>query len=212
MHDIARWVADTSRDVERRPVSGSERYVVILRRQYGVQVAELWDACTSPDRLAQWFLPISGELRLGGSYQFEGNAGGEILDCDRPHLARVTWVYGDNPPQEVALRLSQADADGAALQLEHVGPADAAEVPEFALGVGPGWDPALIALGTYLEGNMPEKSWWQESPDARELIERSVRAWQAVLNERGIASPSVIAKAADTSIAFYTGTEPPPES
>lgn len=212
MYDLAGWVAGTSRDVERRLVSGSERYAVILRRQYGVLAEEVWDACTSAARLAEWFLPISGELRLGGRYQFEGNAGGQILDCDRPRLVRVSWEYGDNPAQQLTLQVSQQPGAGAAVQLEHAGPAELAGVPEFAFGVGPGWDPALIALGTYLDADMPDKSWWLESPEARELIERSVRAWQQVLNDREIATPAVIAKAAETSLAFYTGTEPPPES
>ena len=31
--------------------------------------------------------PISGDLRLGGRYQLQGNAGGEILVCEPPqHL------------------------------------------------------------------------------------------------------------------------------
>jgi hypothetical protein len=40
------------------------------------------------------FLPISGDYRVGGRFQFEGNAGGEILVREKPHLLRVTWVYG----------------------------------------------------------------------------------------------------------------------
>ncbi|HTY35344.1 SRPBCC domain-containing protein [Mycobacterium sp.] len=212
MFDIGRWVSDTSRDVERQPASDGERYVVILRRHYDVPVEELWDALTSPDRLKEFFLPISGELRSGGTYQFEGNAGGEILECDPPHRVRVTWVYGDNPPQQVALSLSQANANSADLELAHAGPADVAEVADFALAVGPGWDPALVALGTYLQGNMPEKSWWMESPEGLELIEKSVRAWQKTLDDRQIANPSVTAKIADASVAFYTGAEPPAES
>jgi hypothetical protein len=31
-------------------------------------------------------MPISGELRVGGSFQLEGNAGGEILTCEPPRL------------------------------------------------------------------------------------------------------------------------------
>ena len=37
------------------------------------------DALTDPERIGRWFLPISGDFRLGGRYQFEGNAGGKIL-------------------------------------------------------------------------------------------------------------------------------------
>jgi hypothetical protein len=42
------------------------------------RVDDAWDGCPSLDRLPQWFLPVSGELRLGGRYQLEGNAGGTV--------------------------------------------------------------------------------------------------------------------------------------
>ena len=43
-------------------------------------VEEVWDALTDPDRIRRWMMPITGELKVGGSFQLEGNAGGEILD------------------------------------------------------------------------------------------------------------------------------------
>lgn len=208
MVDIAGWVAGTRRDVERRSASGEAGYAVVLRRHYDVPIDRLWEACTQPARLEEWFLPISGDLRAGGTYQFEGNAGGEILECQAPHAVRVAWVYADHPAQEVSLRL-QEEAGGASLELRHIDPRDETQVIDLALAVGPGWDPPLIALGTYLEGNMPEKSWWMESPEAFKLIEGSVRAWQGALTERELASADAIAKAADASIAFYTGVEAP---
>ena len=71
---------------------------------------EVWDALTDPERIGRWFLPISGDYRLGGRYQFEGNAGGEILECERPRRLRVSWVYGEvsSPADvsEVELRLT----------------------------------------------------------------------------------------------------------
>ena len=48
----------------------------------------MWDACTDPERIGRWFLPVSGDLRLGGRYQLEGNAGGEILRCEPPTCSR----------------------------------------------------------------------------------------------------------------------------
>ena len=44
--------------------------------QASVAFEDVWAAFASPDRLGRWFLPVSGDFRLGGSYQFEGNAGG----------------------------------------------------------------------------------------------------------------------------------------
>ena len=51
---------------------------VALSRSYATTVEDLWDAVTNGERLPRWFLPISGELELGGRYQLEGNAGGEV--------------------------------------------------------------------------------------------------------------------------------------
>jgi hypothetical protein len=68
----------------------------------------------SAERISRWFLPISGDYTLGGRYQLEGNAGGEILECDRPHLIRVSWVMGEmaaaGPDSEVVVRLTPAGA------------------------------------------------------------------------------------------------------
>ena len=58
----------------------------MLRRRYDAAIEDVWDAVTDPDRLKRWFLPISGDLRVGGTFQLEGNAGGEILSCEPPRL------------------------------------------------------------------------------------------------------------------------------
>ena len=52
---------------------------VVLRRTYAADIADVWDALTNIERIPRWFLPVSGDLRLGGRYQFEGNAGGRIV-------------------------------------------------------------------------------------------------------------------------------------
>ena len=56
---------------------------VLLRRRYPTEPADLWSALTEPDRIVRWFLPLHGDLREGGSFQLEGNAGGDILTCTR---------------------------------------------------------------------------------------------------------------------------------
>jgi uncharacterized protein YndB with AHSA1/START domain len=75
-------------------------------------VEDVWDACTTPDRLKRFFLPVSGDLRVGGHFEFKGNAGGEILRCAPPTQLRVTWVYGNGPASEVELRLTPNGAGG----------------------------------------------------------------------------------------------------
>ena len=66
---VERSVSSTVR--EGRPAGA-----ITLCRSYATTVDDLWDAVTNGERLARWFLPISGELEPGGRYQLEGNADG----------------------------------------------------------------------------------------------------------------------------------------
>ena len=116
MIDIVTEINATRRAVEAgRSEGGMGRRVgdqdraVRLRRRYDAPVEDVWDACTSPDRIGRWFLPVTGDFRPGGRYQLEGNAGGEIRRCEPPRLLRVTWVFGEAPPSEVEVRLSPGD-------------------------------------------------------------------------------------------------------
>jgi uncharacterized protein YndB with AHSA1/START domain len=53
-------------------------------------------AITKPERLARWFGAVSGDLRLGGSFQIKDNAKGEVTECKPPEMLAVTWkMYGD---------------------------------------------------------------------------------------------------------------------
>lgn len=97
---------------ERRIPAGVGR-AIRLRREFAAAIEDVWDALTSPERIGRWFLLISGDSRLGGRYQFEGNAGGEILACERPNRLKVTWAYGemasDVDVSELEVRLSTVD-------------------------------------------------------------------------------------------------------
>src|SRR5699024_4285888 len=66
-----------------------------LEQTYPAPLADVWAAVTTAERIQRWFLPVSGDLRPGGRYQFEGNAGGEILACEPPAdgtaEVAVTW-------------------------------------------------------------------------------------------------------------------------
>ena len=68
---------------------------LVIRRHYKADREDVWDAITTPERLVRWFLPISDDLRAGGRYQLEGNAGGEIVRCDRPSEIGLTWEIGE---------------------------------------------------------------------------------------------------------------------
>ena len=95
MIDIVREIEAVQREVGSGRIAAGEGRAIRLRRTYDAPIEDVWDALTSPERITRWFLPISGDYRVGGRYQLEGNAGGEILACERPNRLRVTWVYGE---------------------------------------------------------------------------------------------------------------------
>jgi uncharacterized protein YndB with AHSA1/START domain len=103
MIDIAHQIGAISRHV----AADTETATVTLQRRYPAAVEEVWDAITDPDRVRRWFLPLTGDLRPGGSFQLEGNAGGKIISCEPPGHLAVTF---GGETSLVDVRLS---ADGA---------------------------------------------------------------------------------------------------
>lgn len=191
-------IEDTHREVR---VAGDDR-AVLMRRSYDAPIDDVWDACTNAERIPRWFLPISGDLRLGGSYQLEGNAGGEIVRCEPPRLLRVTWVFGGGS-SEVELRLSTAANGETQLELEH----DGIYVPEhwdqFGPGaVGVGWDLGLHSLDAHLRGE-PLGAGWETSPEGKEFATGSSEAWGAANEAAGAPAAEATAMAASTT-RFYT--------
>ena len=96
MIDVSAQINAVRRRVGRRELESGEVHVVALSQTYDTGIDDMWDACTNPERLPRWFLPVTGELRLGGRYQLEGNAGGTIERCDPPKSFAVTWEYGES--------------------------------------------------------------------------------------------------------------------
>jgi uncharacterized protein YndB with AHSA1/START domain len=190
-------MTETHREIGRRRIAAGEARTVLIRRRYHAPIQDVWEACTDPERLNRWFLPVSGDLRAGGRFRLEGNAGGEILRCEPPRLLAVTWVYGDLPADEVELRLS-ADPDGdTVLELEHALAARTLEVggrlvdrllndPESGLwGVPTGWEmPLTHSLPRYLRGELPDApavEWYRPTPEDLALGDRCGQVWAAVV-------------------------------
>ena len=163
--------------------------IVVVRRAFPAPIEDVWDACTTAERIGRWLMPVTGDLRLGGKYQLEGNAGGEILSCEPPRLLRVTWVMGEGPASEVEVRLAPGDGAETMLELAHTAVVD----PEFWTKYGPGavgvgWDLALLGLFLYLSTgrDRPEDpAAWAANPDAREFITRSSEAWGVASSKAG---------------------------
>lgn len=213
MIDIVREIEAVEREVGEGRIPAGTGKAIRLRRRYDAPIEEVWDALTTPDRINRWFLPVSGDFRIGGRYQLEGNAGGEIVACERPNRLKVTWAYGENVTDadvsEVELRLSRIDEETTAFELEHV-----AVVPEefwdqYGPGaVGVGWDGAVLGLGLHLRGgSIDDPLAWQVSDEGRDFNTRSSEAWGAAYAAAG-ASPEAVERAVAGSTAFYV---PPPE-
>jgi uncharacterized protein YndB with AHSA1/START domain len=173
-------------------------HVVELHRALRAPVTDVWDACTHPERVARWFLPLSGDLRPGGSFQLEGNAGGTITICEPPHRLQLTWQFGDAKPSLVSLELAPAADDTTELVLRHTVPDDAHWAQYGPGAVGVGWDGALVGLSGAIAGD--------ERPHDDELMaafmRRSAVLWCAAHQATGI-TPEVARDAAARTSAFY---------
>lgn len=92
--DISQHLGAVKREVKNVLKDGRTADVLVATRTYDAAPEEVWDALTRRERLPRWFMPVSGELRLGGRYQFQGNAGGEITACEPPRRVAATWEFG----------------------------------------------------------------------------------------------------------------------
>jgi uncharacterized protein YndB with AHSA1/START domain len=179
--------------------------MVVAERCYPAPIADVWDALTSAERIPRWLMPISGDLRLGGRYQLEGNAGGTITTCDAPRHLAVTWEY-DGAVSWVDVHLDDG-ADGATrLRLEHVAPVLDVDPhwDEFGPGaVGVGWDLSLVGLAEHVATG-EQVTVDPTGPVAAEMMRRSSAAWGEAAIANGTPRDVAEAAAARTTAA-YTG-------
>jgi hypothetical protein len=147
--------------------------------------------------VARWFLPVCGELRVGGTFQTEGNAGGEILRCEPPRLLQITW---GGPTSVVEIGLDGADEAATTFEFVHTVPLSLAQSGAGALFVGPGWDSAVTALGRYLAGEDPVDPAATGSP---EFNRGSVDAWVAAIERSGTATADEIDGMAGVAMAQW---------
>ncbi len=223
MVDVNAQIDAVERGLETTDVDGVRSYVQTLRQTYPSPIDDVWDAVTSVDRIPRWFLPITGDLRVGGTFQLEGNAGGEIRRCNPPNGGSagysVTWGMGTGEPAIVHIRLTAVDAASTRLELENV-----AAVDSLPHGVweqfgpsatGMGWDSGLLGLSQYYSGGengiTPElAAAWVASDEGKAFMRASADAW-AIVHAKAGADPSAAQTAADTTYGVYTGAIAPPE-
>ncbi|MFD9704792.1 SRPBCC family protein [Lentzea sp. NPDC059081] len=153
---------------------------LVVRRHYKAGREDVWDAITTPERLVRWFLPITGDLRVGGRYQLEGNAGGEIVRCDRPREIGLTWEMGGGVTEVLVALEDQGDST--VLTLSH-SPVPGELIPNASpttWGLGAGWEMGLNALEKFLDGSLPDGAAqdWIATASHEDLVAAGVQAQQ----------------------------------
>lgn len=208
--DIHKHLDATTRVVQHLLHDGQSANAVVLTRTYVTNVDHLWDTITSPRHLPQWFLPVSGDLRLGGRFQLQGNAGGTIERCAPPRTLGLTWEFGEDTSW-VHVRLTDDDDGRTQLTLEHVALAGEHWQTYGPGAGGVGWDGALMGLAEHLrtgEPADPEAAMaWMMSEQKKRFYRLASEAWGRAHRAAG-ADPAVADAAAARTAAFYTA-EPP---
>lgn len=204
--DVAGAIGAVTRTVERRDHNGRPARVVVASRTYDAGVADVWDAVTSAERIPRWFLPISGDLRPGGRYQFEGNAGGEITACEPPRLLSVTWEFGGEVTW-LTVRLSELAPDQTLLELQHAAHVGDERWKQFGPGaVGVGWDMALVGLARHLATGSSvdrrEAVAWLGSKDGKAFVAKSSDDWARASVASGTDATEAKEAAARTTAAY----------
>jgi uncharacterized protein YndB with AHSA1/START domain len=173
-------------ELRRRPIPRGEARVAVFTRVYDAEVADVWSACTEPERLARWYVPVSGDLRVGGTFAQKNMGSGEIVECEPPAHLRLSL---GGAADEIELWLRAAPGGGTELELQHATTLDAHEIGgqmyDAIFCMGGGYYPRLYALDLHLRGELPEA--WDPAAfhmvdDLRPVIERGSAAMQALLD------------------------------
>jgi uncharacterized protein YndB with AHSA1/START domain len=208
MIDIVREIDAVQREVGPGSIAAGEGRAIRLRREYEAPIEDVWDALTNPERIGRWFLPISGDYRLGGRYRLEGNAEGEIVACEKPNRLKVTWVYGeaasDADISELEVRLAPAGDEATVVELVHTAIVPDEMWDQYGPGaVGIGWDQGVLGLSLHLRGeSLGDAMAWQRSQEGREFSTRSSEAWGEANRASG-ADPAAVARGIANATAFY---------
>ena len=209
MIDVTHEISSVDRSVGSRTLEAGEARTLTITRVYDTAPEDLWDACTNPERISRWFLPISGDLRPGGRYALEGNASGTIERCEPPHSVDATWEYGGQISW-VELRLAPEPDGRTRFALEHIAHVDDEIWGQYGPGAaGVGWDQGLLGLVLHLAGgaDQPDRGAveaWQASDEGRRFVTLSSERWAEASIAAGTDVAAARAAAARTT-DFYTG-------
>lgn len=189
-------------------IDTGQAHVVTVSQSYDTDPVDLWDAVTNIERIPRWFLPISGDLTVGGSYQLEGNANGTVLTCDPPKNFTATWEYAGNVSW-IEVSISSDGPDRARFTLEHIAEVDDGIWHQFGPGaVGMGWDSMLLGLAIHLgTGEDIDPSFgqqWVTTEEGRRFLTLSGEEWHSA-NVASGEDPATARVMTDGCIKAYLG-------
>ena len=158
------------------------------------------------DEISDWFSPITGELKLGGSYALEGNAHGVIQACEPLSRVAVTWEFAGDVSW-VDLQLMSETPSGVYFELDHTSVLSPHWEQYGSGATGVGWETSY--LGLYLHLIHPNEAKFDEeafaaSDAGKYFVSTSSKAWAEASILAGADSDSATA-AAERTTAFYAG-------
>ena len=134
---------------------------------YDTDIDDLWQACTSPDRLARWVAEVSGDLRVGGTvtalFTSTADTTGRIEVCDAPHHLLVVMEPGSTTERTELEAWLTTEGSRTRLVIEERGlPADSLHFYTA------GWQTHLEDLATSLSSKdvIHPGGWSAERPSA----------------------------------------------
>jgi uncharacterized protein YndB with AHSA1/START domain len=123
---------------------------------YDTDIDDLWNACTTPERLARWIGEVTGDLRVGGALQVSLTSTWtgpiRIEVCEAPRHLLVTMEPDTDDETELEAWLTEEGARARLVVEERGLPIDALHFH------GAGWQAHLEDLGRSLAG---EPSTWK---------------------------------------------------
>lgn len=210
MIDVRQQVSSVRRTLGHRTLEAGEARVSTISQVYETDIDDLWSVVTDPDRISRWFLPVAGELKEGGHYQLEGNAGGTVTSCDKPRGYAATWEYGGDVSW-IEVRLTP-DGGGTRFELEHVAHVKDEWWDQFGpTATGLGWDSGLLGLANHLADSNAERLTaeqlmaWVATDEGKLFYRLAADAWRDVAIADG-EDPAAAAGQADRGYAAYTGS------
>jgi uncharacterized protein YndB with AHSA1/START domain len=127
-----------------------KRGAVRVEDVYDTEIADLWSACTTPERLARWIADVAGDLRVGGAIQatftstWTGPARIEV--CEAPRHLLLTMEPDTDDEAELEAWLTEEGGRTRLVVEERGLPVDGLHF------YGAGWQAHLEDLGRSLAG------------------------------------------------------------